>query len=196
MKVIKDYSEFIHSAENKTIIYKRDYINFSLFNDKKPLDSFLHNKIIATLPAGNSIWIDSFGYAMGLEKIISFENRYFKEVFDTLNIKSKKIHFTGDFLATRTIKTIEKIYNPSSLVFYFSPFLKYKTLKEYNFFLNLYFNFFPKRKIILLTDLKFVNFNRIVFTNDMAVNEICNNISKEQLKTQKLDTFKYMIEIN
>ena len=58
------------------------------------------------------------------------------------------------------------------------------------------FNFFPKRIIILLPDLKFVNFNRIVFTNDMAVNEICKNISKEQLKTQKLDTFKYMIEIN
>jgi len=196
MKVIKDYSKFIHSAENKTIIYKRDYKNFSLFTDKKPLNSFLHNKIIETLPAGNSIWIDSFGYAIGLEKIISFENRYFKEVFDKLNIKSKKIHFTGDFLATRTIKTIEKIYNPSSLVFYFSPFLKYKTITEYNLFLHLYCNSFPKKKIILLTDLKFVNFNRITVTNNMAVNEICNNISKEQLKTHRLDTFKYMIEIN
>jgi len=196
MKIIKDYSEFIHSVENKTAIYKSEHENFRSFIDKKPLDSFLHNKIIETLPVGNSIWIDSFGYAMGMEQIVSFEHRYFKEVFDRLSIKNKKIQFAGDFLAIRTIKTIEKIYNPSSLVFYFSPFLKYKTLEEYNLFLHLYFDSFSDKKIILLTDLKFVNFNRITVTNTMAVNEICNNISKEQLKIHQLDTFKYMIEIN
>lgn len=196
MKIIKDYSEFIDSIENKTIIYERQQQNFRLFMQKKPLNSFLHQKLVKILPIGHSVWVDSFGYAMGMEQIVSFEDRYFKEVFDTLGIKNKKIHFAGDFLATRTIKTIEKIYNPSSLVFYFSPFLKYKTLEEFKSFLNQYFSFFPKRKIILLTDLKFVNFHRIILTNDMAIDVICNNIPKEQLIIQKLDTFKYMIEIN
>ena len=195
MKTIKDYNQFIESVDNKTKIYKYDHENFRYFIDKKPLNSFLHDSLIKKLPIGNSIWIDSFGYGMEMENVISFENRFYKEVFDKLD-KKYKIHFASDFLAKRTIKTIEKIYNPSSVVFYFSPFLKYKTVEEYRYFLNVYYNFFNKKKIILLIDLKFLQFNRIMFSNHTVINDICNNIPKEQFKIQKLDTFKYMVEIN
>jgi len=195
MKVVKNYNEAMLSIDNKITIYKNEHENFYFFINKKPLDSLLHNKIINLLPTGNSVWIDSFGYAMCMERIISFENRYNKEVFDGLS-KEYKIHLTEDFLAKSTIKTIEKIYKPSSIVFYFSPFLKYTTLEEYNNFLNIYFNSFLKTKIILLLDLKHIRFNRIKLTNTEAIKIMCNHIPHVQIKTQKLDTFRYMLEIN
>jgi len=195
MKVIKNYNNLIYSTDIKTTIYKNEHANFYFFINKKPLDSLPHHKITNMLPTGNSVWIDSFGYAMRMERIISFENRHNKEVFDGLS-KEYKIHLAGDFLAKSTIKTIEKIYKPSSIVFYFPPFLKYTTLEEYNNFLTIYFNSFLKTKIILLLDLKYIRFNRITITNTQALANICNHIPHLKIKTQKLDTFRYMLEIN
>lgn len=195
MKVVKNYNEATYSTDDKITIYKNEHENYYFFINKKPLDSLLHNKIVNLLPTGNSVWIDSFGYAMCMKRVISFEHRHNKEVFDGLS-KEYKIHLAGDFLAKSTIKTIEKIYKPSSIVFYFSPFLKYKTLEEFNTFLTVYFNFFLKRKLILLIDLTFIKFNRIRLTNTEAIKIICNHIPHLQIKTQKLDTFRYMLEIN
>ena len=156
MKVVKNYNEAMYSIDNKITIYKNEHENFYFFINKKPLDSLLHNKIINLLPTGNSVWIDSFGYAMCMERIISFENRHNKEVFDGLS-KEYKIHLTGNFLAKSTIKTIEKIYKPSSIVFYFSPFLKYTTLEEYNNFLTIYFNSFLTYNLYFMTPKKIDN---------------------------------------
>lgn len=195
MKIIKNYNEVTYSTDIKTTIYKNEHENFYFFINRQSIDSPLHNKIVNMIPAGNSIWIDSFGYAMGMERIISFENRHNKEVFDALD-KKYKIHLTGDFSSKSTIKTIEKIYKPSSIVFYFSPFLKYLTLEECNNFLNVYFSSFPKTKIILLLNLKHIRFNRIRLTNTQAIEIICNHIPRLQTKIEKLDTFKYILEIN
>ena len=195
MKIIKNYNEVMYSIDNKKIIYQKEHENYNFFINHKSLDSPIHRMVLTVLPKGNSIWIDGFGYAMKIERIISFELRHNKEIFNGLD-KKYKIHFAENFSTKNTMKTIEKIYQPSSFVFYFPPFLKYTSIEEYNNFLNLYYNFFLKRKIVILIDLKFIRFNKIRFTNREAIDYICNHIPQTHIRIQKIDNFKYMLEIN
>ena len=137
MKIIKNYKEVSLSIDHRNMIYQKEHENYNFFINHEPLDSPIHRMVLKVLPKGNSIWIDSFGYAMKIERIISFESRHNKEIFNGLD-KKYKIHLAGNFLTKNTMKTIEKIYQPSSFVFYFPPFLKYTSAEEYNNFLNLY----------------------------------------------------------
>lgn len=184
----------VWNKENKIIIYGKEHeIYHKYMNNNSPGDCAL--TILKMLPPGNSVWIDSFAHGLAQKNIISFERRWFKEVFDGLSNKYK-IHLAGDLKAKITLKVIEKIYSPSSIVFYFSSFLKYHTVGDYADVVRNYCNFFPGRKILFLIDLRFMIFNRIRWTNDRAIQHIGASVESHPIKTRKLHTFKYMLEVN
>ena len=194
MKIVENYNDCIYSKKNKLLIYEREHeIYHNYVDHRSPGDRAL--LILQMLPPGPSVWIDSFAHAFEQKHIVSFEMRWFKEVFDDLN-KEYKIHLAGDFKAKRTLTVIEKIYSPSSIVFYFSAFLKYHTVSDYADVVRNYCNFFQGRKILFLIDLRFMIFNRIRSTNDQVIEHISESVQPRPITTRKLDTFKYMLEIN
>jgi len=163
------------SLDNKNTLYSKMH---PLVNDGVDTD------IKLAIPASGSIWIDS-GAPFLHGDCISLESVYFKDVFDK---KSKHTHFAADFTSDLICRALQKVYKPSCIVFYYSPFLRYMTLSECKAVIETYKKHLPQAKIILVIDLKFLLFHRIRLTNDDAVKILAPK------KKHKITTFQYYME--
>ena len=164
------------SVDNKNTLYRTMH---PLVRDGVDTD------ILASVPNGNTIWVDSGAPFFDGEDCISLESAYFKDVFDK---RSKHTHFAVDFTSELICRALQKVYQPPCVVFYYSAFLRYMTLSECKAVLNTYKKHLPQAKIMCVIDLKFLLFHRIRMTNYEAVNILSPK------KCYLIRTFEYYME--
>lgn len=156
-----------------------------LYNKLHPLaENNIDSKINLDIPTGKSIWIDSAASFLGKENVISLESNNYKDLFDP----HTNIYFCDDSCFYLISKALYKAHNPSSFVFYYSPFLKYKTLQDIKTIIEVYRNFSNNTKILVVIDLKFLLYHRIKLTNRDAVEILSPK------KYKNIRAFEYYME--
>jgi hypothetical protein len=180
MKIISKFDFNLLSEEDKKVLYKKE----------RPLASANKTKIDVELyiPKGNCIWIDSAVCCLKNEKYIALENKEFQSAVEADRDKYK-IHFSMSPTSALTLSVLNRRYNPTSVVFYFSPQCKYLTVEELNQLLQRVKKNMPGAIIILAIDLRFILYHRIKYTNDDVVSRLnCKKIIK-------FGIFEYLLEI-
>jgi len=175
MKIIESYNDLNElSIDAKKIIYSRIH--------GKGFTNTL-NKI---LPLGKSVWIDSAGVPDKNRYV--FENRKWKEIFE-----SKEIKYYKDFFSPTLMHSIKKYINPDFIVLNNSEEFRYLTPHELTTKIEIISNYY-QTKIFLSINTIFLDFNKLKYPNSLIVENVAINLLK--YKIHKIDNFKYIYEIN
>ena len=172
METIKEFDFAKLSDADKVVLYSKLH----------PLYAKSTLEIDLGLPSGTSVWIDSAGSSQGH---IGVEDKTFRSVFPT-NVKHT--HFMYDMNSILTAKAVGKAFSPSSVVMYFSPFLRYMTPEQAKDSIHMYKKYVPTAEITVVIDIKYLIFHRFNNTNNDVVNSL------EPKKINRFGTFKYLLK--
>ena len=168
-----DYSQVLESTKVQYQLYKSNHELFAQWvKTRKHKFTLTANQssIMQMIPSGKSLWLDSFGFALGSKNIISVEERKYQKVFGSF---FPNMYFKDDIFSKETCKLLNKLVAPLSVVIYFSPAFKYLTEDDLCQRLNNLKSNFPNSKIIVGIDTIFIDFNKIKW----SVNSVINRIS-------------------
>lgn len=188
---MKDYSQVLETAKVQYKLYKANHELFAQWiKSRKHKFTLTANQtaILQMIPNGKSLWLDSFGYALGSKNIISIEEKKYKKVFGSF---FPNMYFKEDIFSEETCKILNKLITPASVVIYFSPLFKYLLEDELYKQLTVLKTSFPDSKIIVGLDSIFLDFNKIKWSVDSVINRISFATNSNILK---LDETRIVIQ--
>lgn len=172
METIKEFDFARLNDADKQVLYAKLH---PLYGGSTP-------EVNIELPTGKSVWIDSAGFSQGH---ISVEDKTFKSVFPQ---DGENIYFAHDLNSELTAKAVGKVHEPSSIVLYYAPSLRYMTPAQLKDILNMYKTYIPTAEITVVIDIKYLIYHRFNLTNDAVVESLGPK------KITKIGTFKYLLK--
>lgn len=179
---MKQYTDLRTNTRTQYSLYKATH---PLFNQwmKQRRTGVKHNAfselIFDNLPQGPSVWIDSFGKCFKEHKddIFSVEHVKYVNVLQGLS---------GVILADDVLKYNIDSVGSTSIVFYDSQILTYRTPDHYIGMLLNFKAMYPDKMIVVKSNFIFVDFNRLKFTYTNIYDYILSKIPNSTLKSMGL----------
>jgi hypothetical protein len=198
-KIISNYNDVIFNFKAHYIIYKLTHRNFVFWLEHRKKEQYpftdAQKIIIEKIKNKKSILIDSFGYLFvkNNENIICFENKKYKKIFDKIIDSNKKIYTTNNFFSNTMLQIIKR-ESPTYLAFFYTDILRYKSVEDLAEFINYVKKEFKNISLLFFIDMIFVDFNKIKYSNNDAI-EILKNKINSVFSYKKISELDYFIEI-
>jgi len=198
-KIISNYNDVIFNFKAHYIIYKLTHRNFVFWLKYRKKEHYPFTDVqkifIEKTKNKKSILIDSFGYifAKNNKNIICFENKKYKKIFDKIIDPNKKIYTTSNFFSNTMLQIIKR-ESPKYLAFFYADILRYKSVKDLAKFINYIKKEFKNISLLFFIDLKFIDFNKIKYS-DIDLIEMLKNKINSVFLYKKISEFDYLIEI-
>ena len=176
---MKQYSNTLTNKRTQYSLYKATHPLFNQWMKQKhtgvKLNSF-GELILGGLPTGPSVWIDSFGKCF---------NDYKADIFSVESIKYVEIlrGISGVLLAGDVLKYNIDSIDPTSIVFYDSPILTYRTPDDYIGMLLNFKAMYPEKMIVVKSNFIYIDFNRLKYTYNNIYDYILSKIPNSSLKS-------------
>ena len=175
MKIVKNY---------KSIKKFDSGIQESIFN--RLHHNYFKPKLRKIIARRKCVYIDSG--ANPSNSAFVFENYKWKDI-----LTKKDVKFYRDFYSSTLIQSINRYINPDYVVFENSEEFKYISPKQLIAKIKLLSTKYTSTILICL-DTVFLDFNKLKYSNKFILQNILEQNSK--IKLHKVDSFKYVLEVN